>query len=342
VYLEQLLPRMAQAHAGDRYAVVVPHGGAGGLPAGPGVDEVPTRLDGRAPRAAAALAGRPRLDRLAGGCDVAWAPAPAPLAVGPVVPLVLTVHDLSFEHRPADYGAYERLWHRLARPRRLARRAARVIAVSEPVRAQLIAEWNLEPERVVMVRSGPGRPPGIRGRLPEGLEPGFLLAVGALEPRKRPELLLEAHARARRRGLRAELVLAGAGRAPRAQGAGGVRVLGRVPDVTLEALYPAALALVCASREEGFGFTPLEALARGTPAVVADLAPFRETLGDAALRVPPGDPEALADAMLRVEREDGLSTRLREAARGVVEALSWERAAGETRRVLAAAAQGAP
>ena len=81
------------------------------------VTVTPGRFARRPLFAAAALTGRPRLDRLAGGCDVAWVPAPAPVAVSAAVPLVLTVHDLSFEHRAEDYGRYERLWHRLARPR---------------------------------------------------------------------------------------------------------------------------------------------------------------------------------------------------------------------------------
>jgi glycosyltransferase involved in cell wall biosynthesis len=212
-----------------------------------------------------------------------------------------------------------------------------VIAVSEAVRAEAIAEWGLEPDRVVAVPSGPGRPPVEPAPLPDGLEPGFVLAVGALEPRKRPELLAEAHARARRRGLRAQLVFAGSGRPP----PGDATALGRVDDAVLDALYADALALACPSREEGFGFTPLEALARGTPAVVADLAPFRETLGDAALFVPAGDPDALADALLRLEREPQLRGRLEAAGRAAVERLSWERAANATRAVLATAAEEA-
>ena len=99
---------------------------------------------GRALHAAAALAGRPRLDRLLRGPDLIWAPAPAPLAVSRETPFVLTVHDLSFVHRPRDYGGYERLWHTVARPRRLARRAQRVLTDSDAVRAELLDEWALD------------------------------------------------------------------------------------------------------------------------------------------------------------------------------------------------------
>ena len=321
VYLDCLLAELRSAHTGDRFEPVV---------------------DRRLQRLAAAAFRRPRLDRLAGGCDVLWLPAPAPFAASDTVPVVLTLHDMSFEHRPSDYTRYERAWHLAARPRRLARAATRVIAVSESVRAQALAEWGLDPARVTTVLSGPGRPPRAAGRLPAGLEPGFVLAVGALEPRKRPDLLIEAYGRARERGLRAELLFAGRGEPPASVSGAreqGSRFLGYVDEPTLEALYRAALVLACPSREEGFGFTPLEAAARGTPAVVAALGPFGETLGDAALAVTPGDAEALADALLRLEREPELRDRLAAAARDAAERLSWKRAARETHAVLAAAAE---
>jgi glycosyltransferase involved in cell wall biosynthesis len=73
--------------------------------------------------------------------------------------------------------------------------------------------------------------------------------------------------------------------------------------------------------------------------VVAALAPFRETLGDAALAVAPGDPDALADALLRIEREPDVRERLAAAAGDAARRLSWKRAAEETRAVLAAAAE---
>src|SRR5919108_622549 len=93
---------------------------------------------------AADVARRPRLDRLLGGIDVAWAPAPAPLALSPGVPLVLTVHDRSFEQRPRDFTRYERLWHRLTRPRALAARARAVVCDTDAVRADLASAWGVD------------------------------------------------------------------------------------------------------------------------------------------------------------------------------------------------------
>ena len=296
---------------------------------------------GRLQLALAGVSGRPRLDRVAGGCDVVWLPAPAPVAVSREVPYVLTVHDLSFEHEPRDYSLYDRLWHRLAQPARLARAARIVVCNSETTRRAVLEEWGLEEERTRTVLPGPGRPPERAGGPPPGLPESYFLAVGALEPRKLPGVLLEAHRRARAEGLRAGLVFAGDGPLRRELEGGGATVVGHVDDGALDALYNRALALACVSREEGFGFTPLEALARGTPVVVADLPVFHETLGDAALRVPAGHAGALADALLRLEREPALRERLTAAGGAVVAGLSWERAARATRAALAEAAAGA-
>jgi glycosyltransferase involved in cell wall biosynthesis len=370
-YLRCLLEALASGGPEDEYLVVVAGAEKPSPFSAPNVRLVRSRVPGRVTFGLAAVLGRPRLDRLAGGCDVAWAPAPAPLALSAGVPLLLTVHDLSFEH-PGDFTRYERLWHRMARPGRLARRARRVICPSGPVRDAVLARWGLDPERVRVVLSGAGKvadagaaaagqpgaaaaaagqpqtaaasqprtagagPPGAA--LPPELAQPYVLAVGALEPRKLPGVLVEAHALARSRGLRAGLVFAGEGPLRGELERSHATVLGHVPDDVLEALYSGALALACVSRDEGFGFTPVEALTRGTPVVVSDLPVFRETLGDGAIFVPSGNAEALADALLRLESEPGLRERLVTAGREAVAELSWERAARETRAILAEAA----
>ena len=336
VYLRELLEAMAQAHPGDERVLLVPGRGPFAPPSGCTVRR--TSAPSRVVHGVAALAGRPRLDRMLAPCDVLWAPAIAPLARSAATPLVLTVHDLSFESRPADYSRYERLWHRVARPAALARAASRVIAPSDAVGRDVCRSWELADEQVVTVRSGPGRTlvaaPGETPTVP----PGYVLAVGALEARKAPDLLVAAHARARAAGLRAPLVLAGDGPRRRALQSADATLLGHIPDDQLPSLYAGALALVCASSDEGFGFTPLEALAQRTPVVVSDLPVFRETLGDAALRFAPGDADALAAALLRMEREPELRARLAEEGTTAVARLSWRQAAEATRAVLAEAA----
>lgn len=292
----------------------------------------------RARFAAAAVAGCPRLDRLVGSdVDVVWLPEPAPVAVSPGVPFVLTLHDVSFEARPQDFTRYERLWQRLARPESLARRAIRVVAVSEATRDAALARWGLPEERIVVVRPGAGPVGRAAGDAPP--VPGrYLLFVGALEPRKAPEVLASAYLAARADGLQAELVVVGEGREHEVLATAGATMLGRVGDQELAALYAGALALVLPSRLEGFGLPPLEALSYETPSVVSDVPALREMLGDGALFVVPGDQAALSRAMLEIEADEALRWRLVAAGAPRVAALSWERAAREAHEVLVEAA----
>jgi glycosyltransferase involved in cell wall biosynthesis len=330
VFLERLLRELVRLHPEDEYSVLVP-GGARTDALPEGVAAVSAAGPQRSVHGTGAILRRPRLDRMLGRPELVWLPAPAPVGLSRDAVYVLTVHDLSFVHQPRDFSAYVRLWHRLARPRRLATGARLVLTDTEHVRGELIEEWGLPAERVRAVPPGPGRAGAVReGTGAAGAEP-YVLAVGALEPRKLPVLLARAHARARERGLRAGLVFAGDGPLRAELEAGGARVLGYVSDSDLDAAYARALCLACVSREEGFGFTPLEALAAGVPPVVSDLPVFAETVGDAALRVPVGDVEALAEALLRLEHEPELCTRLVDAGRARLRELSWERTARETR-----------
>jgi glycosyltransferase involved in cell wall biosynthesis len=326
-YGERMLEALEREFPGDEWVI----SGAG---------------QGRAARAAAALMGRPRLDRAMGGeLDVVWLPAPGPVAVSPGVPYVLTLHDLSFLARPEDLSPYERLWARAMRPRKLARKAARVIAVSKVTRDEAVGRLGLDAAQVEVIPSGapslaePEAAAIEEVRRRHGLPERYFLFVGALEPRKSPDLLVRAHAEARGQGLQAGLVLAGGGRLRSELGAPEVSLLGRVPDAELAPLYAGAVATVLPSRAEGFGFTPLESLAAGTPAVVSDLPVLREMLGDGALFFPPGDQSALASALLQIERDAQLWTRLVEAGRAAASGLSWRSAARRTREVLAQAAE---
>ena len=165
----------------------------------------------------------------------------------------------------------------------------------------------------------------------------YLLFVGALEPRKGPDVLAAAYARARARGLTADLVVVGDGRMT-IDGPGVRRRGGAAGDAELAALYAGALAVVAPSWLEGFGLPAVEAAALGTPSVVSDLPVFAETLGAGALRVAPGDADALAGALVRIAEDDALRARLGAAARRNAARYDWARAAEALHAVLARAA----
>jgi len=325
-YLESMLGELARRHAEVEWLAVVPGAGTAGLP--PTVREVAARGPARLSNASSALLGRPRLDRVAGGADLVWIPAPAPVSWSAGTPAVLTIHDISWEERPGDFTAYERAWHAAARPRRLASRATRVVCVSEATRdAVLSAGWPVRPQDLAVIPEAPMAVPAPAA----GVEPGrYLLFVGALEPRKGIETLAEGLAAARRHGLELPLVVVGDGRLRGLlEGLPGIRLVPGAGDEELAGLYAGATALVLPSWLEGFALPPVEAAGFGVPTVASDLPVIRETLGEAFLPVPPGDAAALGEAIFSVATDLALRNRIGEEARREVAQLSW--AAGAQR-----------
>jgi glycosyltransferase involved in cell wall biosynthesis len=102
---------------------------------------------------------------------------------------------------------------------------------------------------------------------------------------------------------------AGWGRQPPLEAPGIVR-LGYTPTSELPALYRGASVVVYPSLYEGFGMPIVEAMACGVPVVASDHPSLDEACGDAAVRVDPRDPEAIADGIRSaLERRDELVTQ---------------------------------
>ncbi len=344
-YVRTLLAALADAFPDDEWRVLVPEGRPD--PPIAGIHLVTVRVPSRILYGLAGVSGWPKLDNLLGGVDVFWAPAPAPLALSRNVPLILGLHDLSWESRPADFTNYERIWHRLARPRELASQAARVIAVSDVTREEAIVRWRLPAQQIVTVREGVGGPADVSTadeiaavRRMHSLPERYFLYVGALEPRKATDVLARAFSRARSAGLDADLVIVGEGRLAGKLAGPGVHVLGYLTDSALDPLYAGALALVMPSRAEGFGLPPLEAAVRGVPSIVSDLPVFRETLGDAAMRVAVDDVPALARALIDMAIDPSLRDRISVIARERARQFTPPRSAAQIHSVLTDAAHG--
>ena len=117
-----------------------------------------------------------------------------------------------------------------------------------------------------------------------------------------------------------------------------VRVLDYVADEDLAALYSAAELYVFPSLYEGFGFTPLEAMACGTPVVCSRASSLPEVVGDAARLVDPHDVPALAAAMAEMLARPDLRAEMVERGFRQSTKFSWARCAQETLAILREAA----
>lgn len=244
-------------------------------------------------------------------------------------PAVVTIHDLSFEAASSNMRARDRAVFRRVVPR-AARRARRVLTVSERSRQDIVARYGIAPGHVLVTPNAvdPVFTPGPAQDVPRA----YALAVGAVQPRKNQEAALAA---AQAAGL--ELVVVGPVKdmdvATRLQ-AGGARLEGYVETARLVELYRGAACLVQASRYEGFGLPLIEAMACGTPVVTVDEPALVEVAGDAAVVV---DEHGLAAGITRALAErDSLVPAGLERAR----AFSWEASAAVAVRAYQEALAG--
>ncbi len=259
----------------------------------------------------------------------------------PAVPIVYDLATFEPAMRPnRRSAAIERLTLGHA-----VRRSAAMIAISQATADSLAEHFPRAAARTVVVLLGAARPdpgPATPHELAELPQPGFVLAVGTLEPRKNLPRLVDAY-----RTLDAELqqshplVVVGAlgwetGETLQALRSLGERatMLGFVSDAALAELYRRCAVFCYPSLGEGFGLPVLEAMAAGAPVVTSALSSLPEVGGDAAEYVDPHDVAAVAAGIRRVLVDPALRRRLAEAGPKRAADFSWASFAEQTLEVL--------
>ena len=105
---------------------------------------------------------------------------------------------------------------------------------------------------------------------------------------------------------------------------------------THNAIYNGSAIYLAPSLQEGWGLTVGEAMICGAAPVCTDTLGFREmvTDGENGLIVPTGDADVLADAMLRLLRDDALRQRLAKRASETIRAFNWDDAYSQFKKIL--------
>lgn len=282
--------------------------------------------------------------------DVVFAPAYSAPLTAPA-PVVLTVHDVSFFAHPEWFSARE------GRRRRLltawsARRARAVLTDTAFSQGEIVRHIELPASRVqviplgmrTLVSPGPGTAAAAR-------EP-IVLYVGSVFERRRVDRLMAAFDAVADRVPSAQLEIVGENRTrrpridldavrQRSRHRDRIHLRAYVDDATLAGLYARASVFAFLSEYEGFGLTPLEALAAGATPVLLDTPVARETAGPAAHYVPAsaGD-EAVAAALVAALTDDTLRRRLLDHAPAVLARYNWTATAARTLAAIEGAAIG--
>jgi glycosyltransferase involved in cell wall biosynthesis len=273
------------------------------------------------------------------GADVLFSPAyTCPLWCR--APIVLVIHDVSFAAHP-EWFSWREGFRRRTLTRLGARRAARVITESDFSKREIVRLLGIASSDIDVIYLGASslaQAATAAERMP------VVLYVGSLFSRRHIPELIEGFGRLAARVPEARLEIVGDNRTtPRIDmdqliATSGVseRVHWRsyVSDADLAALYATASAFVFLSGYEGFGLTPIEAIAAGIPIVVLDTEISREIYGAAAEYVQRPDPDLIANSLERVLTSEAERTRLIEAGTLQVERYSWRECAQRTLQVL--------
>jgi glycosyltransferase involved in cell wall biosynthesis len=271
----------------------------------------------------------------------------APGYTGPLmcpVPMVVAIHDVSFAAHPEWFGWREGLRRRTL-TRLSARRAARVLTISEFSRQEIASRLGVTASKIDVIYPGAAINKN-RQTSPQRTEENLILYAGSLFNRRHIPELIEGFAGLARRRSDVRLEIVGANRtipaidvdrlAATANTGNRIAVRSYVPDDQLAALFCRARAFVFLSDYEGFGLTPLEALAAGAPIVVLDTPVAREIYRDAALYVARPDPPLVQDALERILFDEAERSRILDAAPAVLRRYSWTTCAEQVLRVLLA------
>jgi glycosyltransferase involved in cell wall biosynthesis len=271
-------------------------------------------------------------------------------------PVVVSIHDLSFEHLPETFHRRSRIQLRLT-VRSSARRAAQILTLSEHTRRDIIDTYGIEASRVTAIPlAAPGHFYPVednrelqRVRHTYGIDGQYILSVGSIQPRKNLARLVQAYARLRAslRDKHSEtelpkLVLVGKRgwlydetfRALQESSvADSVILTGYVPESDLPALYSGAICFVYPSYFEGFGLPPLEAMKCGSPVIVGNLTSLPEVVGDAGLTVDPFDVRSIAEAIEKLLNDSVLRHELSVKGRRRAETFDWRKTAQQTLQI---------
>lgn len=261
------------------------------------------------------------------------------------VPIVVTVHDVTFNLHPECFTAKQRLWHHMVDPSRIFHKATRCIAVSECTKRDMIQTYAVDEKKINVI------PLGIdplfleeTSKIKEpvfGMPKEYILTLGARDQRKNTLHVIRAYGEARKkesRMMRWKLVVLG-GSDPllcmreavdRYGISDSVIFLDSVSSFERRTIFAGARVFVYASLYEGFGLPPVEVMMCETPVISAAHSSLSEFSGDGAYMTDPHHTASLSHALISCTLDDRVRAHYIKKGRMCAQNFSWDRAAKQT------------
>lgn len=264
---------------------------------------------------------------------------------------VIVIHDILQEIMPQYFSPKLQFIQKTLLPL-MARQADAVITVSHFTKTQLLEKYRLNPNKIFVTLEAAANvfrrleldPSEVLQRY--GIEGEYILYVGRLAPIKNIPTMLKAYAKVHRHlGGDLKFVLVGQrdpafpeseidGLIDYLEISDSIIFLSSVPTEDMVAIYNLASVFLFMSYGEGFGLPILEAMACGAPVITSDTTACNEIAGNAAIKLPPGNVDQIADAIIMVLKNSGLQKELSEKGLARSDEFKWESCARETLNVF--------
>lgn len=302
----------------------------------------------------------PKLDRMVDGADIFFMPNIGFGSVSKESKLIVTMHDLSFERYAETFSWKRRLWHMFINPKKICRRADRIIAVSESTKNDIEKLYAIDEAKIKVAYSGIAEKFCVLDRNNEGLirikekyglPYRFILYLGTIEPRKNIVGIVRAYGELQKWAeenkqedlLKYKLIIAGSRgwlsgkifkEISKSKHKENIGVLNFIEEEDKEFILNLSSLFVYPSLFEGFGFPPLEAMACGVPVVASNNSSLPEVVGNGGILIDPDKPDEIFHAMKEILSDAGLRENI--IAKGLAQAgkFSWKKAAEEFLKMI--------
>lgn len=259
------------------------------------------------------------------------------------VPTVLAIHDLNFMHHPEHFPLIESWYYRTFVPK-FARKATRIVAVSEFTKNDIIAHFSVDASKIDVVYNAPNLPvvslcdeekDAVRKKYTGG-KPYFVY-VGSLNRRKNIARLFQAFDKFIDEQ-KQDVFFLFVGKPmwkdkeldetyQRLKHKENIIFTGYLPSEEVSKILASSVALVFVSLFEGFGVPIVEALMLGVPVITSNTSAMPEVAGSAALYVDPLSIDEIAEAMKKLYTDKALRASLIENGKLQIKQFDWDRSA---------------